>query len=133
MQISFRDDFLWAQCGNYGNLLSRFFGKNFVKATYLLNKSLKSWFDGKFLVRVNFWFFHILLCLIFEKLFHEKNVSFFANQTSKWFHRKYSKVCVLCTCTRVGAITKTSKKRVREHKSAINLESKRPSGLNLSH
>ena len=26
------------QCGNYGNLLPRFFGKNFVKATHLLNK-----------------------------------------------------------------------------------------------
>ena len=36
-----------AQCGKYGNLLSRFFGKNFVKAMHLLNKSLKSWFDGK--------------------------------------------------------------------------------------
>ena len=35
------------QCGNGGNLLSCFFGKNFVKATHFLNKSLKSWFDGK--------------------------------------------------------------------------------------
>ena len=38
---------LRTQCGNYGNLLSRFFNKNFVKATHLLNKSLKSWFDRK--------------------------------------------------------------------------------------
>ena len=30
-----------AQCGNYGNLISRFFAKNFVKATQLLNNSLK--------------------------------------------------------------------------------------------
>ena len=29
-----------AQCGNYGNLLSRFFGKNFVKQTHLLNRLL---------------------------------------------------------------------------------------------
>ena len=29
-------------CVNYGNLLSRFFGKNFVKPTHLLNKLLKS-------------------------------------------------------------------------------------------
>ena len=29
-------------CGNYGNLLSHFFGKNFVKPTHLLNKLLNS-------------------------------------------------------------------------------------------
>ena len=28
---------MYAQCGNYGNSLSRIFGKNFVKATVLLN------------------------------------------------------------------------------------------------
>ena len=33
------------QCGNYGNSLSCIFGKNFEKATVLLNKLLKSWFD----------------------------------------------------------------------------------------
>ena len=38
--------------------LSRFFGKNFVKATHLLNNSLKSWFDGKISVRVNFSYLH---------------------------------------------------------------------------
>ena len=37
-----------AQCGNYGILVSHFFGKNFVKATVLPNKSLKSWFDEIF-------------------------------------------------------------------------------------
>ena len=36
------------QCGNYGNLLSLFFGKNFVKVTFLLKKSLNSWFDEIF-------------------------------------------------------------------------------------
>ena len=30
------------QCGNYGILVSHFFGKNFVKATVLLNKLLNS-------------------------------------------------------------------------------------------
>ena len=39
---------LCAQCGNYGNLLSRFFDKNFVKVTFLLKKILKSWFDEIF-------------------------------------------------------------------------------------
>ena len=33
--------------GNYGNLLSRIFDKNFVKATFLLKKLLKNWFHGK--------------------------------------------------------------------------------------
>ena len=31
-----------AQCENYGNLLSLFFGKNFVKVTILLTKLLNS-------------------------------------------------------------------------------------------
>ena len=31
-----------SQCGNYGNLLSLFFGKNFVKITILLTKLLNS-------------------------------------------------------------------------------------------
>ena len=39
---------LCTQCGNYGNSLSRIFGKNFVKVTVLLNKLLKSWFDEIF-------------------------------------------------------------------------------------
>ena len=34
-----------AQCGNYGNLLSHFFGKNFVKVTIL---PINSWFDEIF-------------------------------------------------------------------------------------
>ena len=37
-----------AQCDNSGNLLSRFFGKNFVKAPFLLKKLLNSWFDEIF-------------------------------------------------------------------------------------
>ena len=35
-------------CGNYRNSLSRLFNKNFVKATILLKKILKSWFHGIF-------------------------------------------------------------------------------------
>ena len=34
-----------AQCGNYGNLLSRGFDKKFVKATFLLN-SLANMYVG---------------------------------------------------------------------------------------
>ena len=41
-------EFQCAQCGNYGNSLSHYFGKNFVKVTYLLKKILKSWFDEIF-------------------------------------------------------------------------------------
>ena len=44
-------------CGNYGNVLSRFFGKNFVKVTHLLNKSLKSWFAGKNFSESKFFIF----------------------------------------------------------------------------
>ena len=51
-------------CGNHGNLLSHFFFKNFVKATFLLKKSLKSWFDEMFFfVRVNSTFFHTVFYL----------------------------------------------------------------------
>ena len=38
----------YTQCGNFGNSLSHFFDKNFVKATVLLNKLLKSWFHETF-------------------------------------------------------------------------------------
>ena len=47
---------------NYGNLLSRIFHKNFVKATFLLKKLVKNWFHGeKNSVRDNFAFFHTAL------------------------------------------------------------------------
>ena len=36
------------QCGNYVNLLSHFFAKNFVKTTFLLMNLLNSWFDEIF-------------------------------------------------------------------------------------
>ena len=49
---------IWrAQCGNYGILVSHFFGKNFVKATVLLYKSLKSWFDKIFFWQDTVWKF----------------------------------------------------------------------------
>ena len=45
----------WLQCANYGNLLSRFFDKKFVKPTFLLNKLPKRWFhEIEFSVRENF-------------------------------------------------------------------------------
>ena len=40
--------FQFHKCGNYGNLLSQLFGKNFVKTTFSLLKLLKSWFDEIF-------------------------------------------------------------------------------------
>ena len=51
-----------AQCGNYGNLVSHFFGKNFVKATVLLNKSLELIRRNIFSVRPNLSFFHTVHC-----------------------------------------------------------------------
>ena len=47
-------------CGNYGNFLSRIFGKNFVKLTFLLNKLVAKGLIWRniYLVRENFTFFH---------------------------------------------------------------------------
>ena len=44
-------------CGKFGNLLSHFFDKKFVKATFLWKKLLKSWFHEIFFRWVNFSFF----------------------------------------------------------------------------
>ena len=44
------------QCGKYGNLLSRIFGKYFVKVTVLLKKSPNSWFDEIFFSESKFSF-----------------------------------------------------------------------------
>ena len=49
------------QCGNYRNLLSHIFGKNFVTITHLLNKLLNSWFDEIFFRWARFFRFSILL------------------------------------------------------------------------
>ena len=43
--------------GKCGNLLSRNFGKNFVKVTLLLKKLLKSWFDEIFFGETKFFVF----------------------------------------------------------------------------
>ena len=90
---------LYPHCRNYRNLLSHFFGKNFVKATHLL----KSWFDGKTLMRV-FSFFHTVLCYphcvlaavrklwnftatIFSRKYRESNF-LLKNFTLNWFDGK---------------------------------------------
>ena len=39
---------VYTRCGNYGNILSHYFDKNFVKATFLLKQLLKSWFHKTF-------------------------------------------------------------------------------------
>ena len=80
-----------AQCGNYGNLLSLFYGKNFVKVTFLLrNHVLDRWFDEFFFneTRVNFCNFYNYnitvwkLCLtLFWQKFRESNV--FTKQITK--------------------------------------------------
>ena len=72
------------QCGDYGNFLSHFFGKTFVKATFLLKKLLNRWFDEFFLVRVNFSSFHstlwctiiVIQSLIFSHAILWKNEKF---------------------------------------------------------
>ena len=56
---------LLSHCGKDGNLLSRFFGKNFVKTPVLLIKLLNRqliW-RNTFCVRVNYSFFHTVALL----------------------------------------------------------------------
>ena len=48
MRANFKNFHIAQWCGNFGNLLSRIFSKNFVKATFLLKKLLNSWFDEIF-------------------------------------------------------------------------------------
>ena len=53
-----------AQCGNYGNLLSRLFERNFVKATFQTKGVTKMLISRNiFSVRVNFSIFHTVLYL----------------------------------------------------------------------
>ena len=60
------------QCGNNRNLLSRFFGKNFVKTTNLLKKSLNSWFDETFFSESKFLVFpQCALKMIWRNFFFE--------------------------------------------------------------
>ena len=72
VRINFRSNFHteWQSlhCGNYVSLLSCYtfkciFAENFVKVTFLLKKSVKSWFDDFFFffLRENFWCFHSVL------------------------------------------------------------------------
>ena len=46
-----------SHCGNYRNLFSHFFGKNFVKTTFLLMNLLNSWFDESFFGESKFFIF----------------------------------------------------------------------------
>ena len=69
---------LLTQCGNYRNLLSHFFDKNFVKLTILLKKLLKSWFHEIFFNKSEF--------LVFSHCdydFTEKSTFFPSNQRFK--------------------------------------------------
>ena len=89
MTVSCFNSFVhFAQCGNYGNLLSRFFDKNFVKTTHLvdsLNKPLKSWLDGK-----KFWW---------EQIFHFPTVCFVVAKevTKELISRNFFNVIVFCS------------------------------------
>ena len=70
-------------------ILSHFFHKNFVKATVLLKKLLKSWFDEIFLRWE--WIFHFsTLCIENKILSHEKYfvkpTYSMINSWKRWFH-----------------------------------------------
>ena len=57
------------ESGNYGNLLSRFFGIKFVKTTHLLYKLLKSWFDRKLFWWEKNFIFPQCVCVEITKIY----------------------------------------------------------------
>ena len=59
------------QCENYGNLLSYFFDKNFVKAPFT-EKILKSWFDAIFSQWE--WIMYIQFCWFHEIFFRWERI-----------------------------------------------------------
>ena len=64
----------WTQCGNYRKSLSYFFCRNFVKPTFLLKKSQKSWFDENLAARVNFSPWCVKTFVPTWKIFREINL-----------------------------------------------------------
>ena len=87
-----------AHCGICRNLLSHFFGKNFVKTTFLLTKSLSKYliWRNMFSVRVNFSFFHtrnnwtVLQCLWLSWIQNIENI--------KWVFSRKKLVHSICAC-----------------------------------
>ena len=76
----------YTHCGNYRNLVSHFFGKNFVKAI-LLKKLLKSWFDEIFRGDQIFHF-STLLC---------SQCGNYGNLLSQIFDNNFVKLTILVT------------------------------------
>ena len=57
-----------SQCGNSTNSLSHIFSKNLVKITFLLKKSLKSWFHEIFFIEWEFLIFYtVRACVSYLK------------------------------------------------------------------
>ena len=77
-----------AQCGNYGISVSHFFGKNYVKATGLLNKSLKSLFDEIFFQWDQIFHFSTPCWRNYE-VFVSFGPCFFKKSEITWNHRFY--------------------------------------------
>ena len=98
-QINYLLSYFFTQCGNYGNLLSRFFGKNFVEATHLLNKSLKSWYDGKNFGESKFFIFSTMCfsnTLLSRNFCQTKNV---LDQNHRNFHTMVRSSIIHCKGT----------------------------------
>ena len=86
-------------CGNYGNLLSLFFGKNFVKVMVLLTKLLNSWFDEKKNGESTFFIFPQCALSLFWQKFRESNVftskrSYCVANFTKYFYGEWERICV---------------------------------------
>ena len=94
-------------CGNNENSHSRFFGKNFVKATVLLKKLLRSWFHGiffsvsekEFLVLQHHHYFYGKINIVFVKVTVYLNKSWFHGIFLPHFHLVLLKSSsFLCIC-----------------------------------
>ena len=79
MNLSSRNIYQVKKCGNYGNSLSHFFDKNFVKVTFLLKKMLKSWFDEIFYAEAAEAIYHLT---------HQNNHFYRLKNDQSWFNVK---------------------------------------------
>ena len=89
----------------YRNLLARFFGKNFVKATDLLNKTLKSWSDeiSRFTTHCDVFTVTFLRKTSWKQRFYLRNLNrvrftkYYVFQhflTGNQFHEKISEILI---------------------------------------
>ena len=104
---------VYSQCGNYGNSLSRIFGKNFVKVKVLQKKLLYKWFDEIIFNESKFpWFPQCGKC---------KKFTFISWKSFECDHRLASLLsgnyCVSCL---ISTLSRFSYKRISRKKRRLN-------------